>query len=230
MSAKLFGLVGGIAFLTLIILAPTSGPLLKKLGLVTPSETRKKVVAVLSKATKQYVLHEYIALLTEERFHDVDFTVVKDHIPILADINYKQVMAAVRHHKESSPEKTYKKPNLKNVIPYLYLPSDNTTNLKHGSDDDVIPTDVKRSTGLARSKSRRHSAKRVRQMTGNRGTVFDLGATYSEHDVQEVRCYVYTINLVDSIQYTYLTLQSYSMFVHRSVWCLSRYFVLPTND
>jgi len=116
MSAKLFGLVGGIAFLTLIILAPTSGPLLKKLGLVTPSETRKKVVAVLSKATKQYVLHEYIALLTEERFHDVDFTVVKDHIPILADINYKQVMAAVRHHKESSPEKTYKKPNLKNVI------------------------------------------------------------------------------------------------------------------
>ena len=130
MSAKLFGLVGGIAFLTLIILAPTSGPLLKKLGLVTPSETRKKVVAVLSKATKQYVLHEYIALLTEERFHDVDFTVVKDHIPILADINYKQVMAAVRHHKESSPEKTYKKPNLKNVIPYLYLPSDNTTNLK----------------------------------------------------------------------------------------------------
>jgi DMSO/TMAO reductase YedYZ heme-binding membrane subunit len=43
-TAKLFGLVGGIAFLTLILLAPTSGPLLKKLGLVTPTVTRQKVV------------------------------------------------------------------------------------------------------------------------------------------------------------------------------------------
>ena len=43
-TAKLFGLVGGIAFLTLILLAPTSGPLLKKLGLITPTLTRQKVV------------------------------------------------------------------------------------------------------------------------------------------------------------------------------------------
>ena len=43
-SAKLFGMVGGIAFLTLFVLAPTSGMLLKKLGLVTPTEAREKVI------------------------------------------------------------------------------------------------------------------------------------------------------------------------------------------
>ena len=43
-TAKLFGMVGGIAFLTLVINGTSSGPILKKPGLVTPSETRKKVI------------------------------------------------------------------------------------------------------------------------------------------------------------------------------------------
>lgn len=43
-TTKLFGFVGGIAFLTLIINGISSGPLLHKLGLVTPTETRKKVL------------------------------------------------------------------------------------------------------------------------------------------------------------------------------------------
>jgi hypothetical protein len=37
-------LVSGIAFLTLVINGTSSGPVLQKLGLVTPSETRKKVI------------------------------------------------------------------------------------------------------------------------------------------------------------------------------------------
>ena len=41
---ELFGFVGGVAFLTLVINGPTSGPLLKTLGLVTPTDTRKNVV------------------------------------------------------------------------------------------------------------------------------------------------------------------------------------------
>ena len=36
-TTKLFGMVGGIALLTLVINGPTSGPLLKHLGLVTPT-------------------------------------------------------------------------------------------------------------------------------------------------------------------------------------------------
>ena len=49
----------------------------------------------------QYVLKEYVALLTEKRFHDVDFTVVRDHIPFMANLNYEQLMTAVKHHKVS---------------------------------------------------------------------------------------------------------------------------------
>ncbi|KAL7448997.1 hypothetical protein ACHAWC_001106, partial [Mediolabrus comicus] len=43
-AEKVFGFVGGIALLTLIINAPTCGPLLKKLGLVKPTETRLQMV------------------------------------------------------------------------------------------------------------------------------------------------------------------------------------------
>jgi NhaP-type Na+/H+ or K+/H+ antiporter len=43
-TAKLFGFVGGIALLTLVINGVTAASVLQKLGLVTPSETRKKVV------------------------------------------------------------------------------------------------------------------------------------------------------------------------------------------
>ena len=72
-------MVGGIALLTLVVNAPTCGPLLKKLGLVTPSETRNKVLENYDQHVTQYVLLEYVALLTHTRFSDVDFSVVKDH-------------------------------------------------------------------------------------------------------------------------------------------------------
>ena len=36
----------------------------------------------------QYVLREYVSLLTEERFHDVDFTVVRDHIPFMGELMF----------------------------------------------------------------------------------------------------------------------------------------------
>ena len=42
---KLFGLVSGVSFPTLVINGPTSGPLLKQLGLVTPTATRQKVAS-----------------------------------------------------------------------------------------------------------------------------------------------------------------------------------------
>ena len=84
-TAKLFGMVGGIALLTLVINGPTCGPLLNRLGLVTPTETRKKVIENYHQHAIQYTLMEYVALLTEKRFQDVDFTVVKDHIPLLSE-------------------------------------------------------------------------------------------------------------------------------------------------
>lgn len=68
-------MVGGIAFLTLLINGPTAGPLLKKLGLVTPTECRERVILNYRQHMVQYTLKEYVSLLTEERFQDVDFQV-----------------------------------------------------------------------------------------------------------------------------------------------------------
>mmetsp|Transcript_26297 Transcript_26297/g.56470 ORF Transcript_26297/g.56470 Transcript_26297/m.56470 type:complete len:997 (-) Transcript_26297:1437-4427(-) len=185
-TAKVFGMVGGIAFLTLIINAPTCGPLLKALGLVTPTETHKKVLENYHQHMIQFTLKEYVALLTEKRFQNVDFTVIKDHIPFLRDTTYAQLMAAVSKHKCASPSSGYVKPNLKHVIPYLYQPLENNIGVEDGYDDGGPPSPRPfRRTELM--KNRRASVRDIRLSTGNRQTVFDLKARYDEKDVQEER-------------------------------------------
>lgn len=85
MVQRVFFLMGGIALLTLVVNGLTAGPLLIRLGLVTPSECRKKVVENYYQHLIQYTLKEYVALLTEDRFRDVDFTVVKTYIPFFGE-------------------------------------------------------------------------------------------------------------------------------------------------
>lgn len=118
-AEKIFGFVGGIALLTLIINAPTCGPLLKKLGLVTPTETRVQMVENYKQHMNHFCLTQYVSLLAESRFDDLDYTVVKEHVPFLQEISYEQLKAAVEEHKENTPAHDYVRPNLKNVIPYL---------------------------------------------------------------------------------------------------------------
>ena len=177
-------MVGGIALLTLVINGPSAGPMLRKLGLVTPTETRKKVIENYKQHMIQYTLKEYVALLTEERFHDIDFTVIKDHIPFLRDTTLEQLMAAVKRHEETSPKYSYKSPNLKNVVPYLYK-TEGMLNVKAGPDEGKSSQRPFRRVELL--KSRRMSVRDIRNSHGNRQTVFDLRARYDEQDVQEER-------------------------------------------
>lgn len=65
-AQQLFGFVGGVALLTLIVNAPTCGPLLKKLGLVAPTETRVKVIENYRQQMIHYCLVEYVAILSGE--------------------------------------------------------------------------------------------------------------------------------------------------------------------
>ena len=83
-AAQLFGMIGGVAFLTLVVNGSTAGYVLKKLGLVTPTEARDKYIKNCREHMIQFTLKEYVALLTEERFHDVDFAMVKTHVPFLS--------------------------------------------------------------------------------------------------------------------------------------------------
>ena len=77
-------MVGGIALLTLVVNAPTCGMLLKALGIITPSETRNKVV----ENYRQHMIHstlvDFVRLLTEKRFQDTDFTLVQKHVSFLS--------------------------------------------------------------------------------------------------------------------------------------------------
>ena len=216
-TAKLFGMVGGIALLTLVINGSTSGPLLRKLGLVTPTETRKMVVQnyyqhselscnilsfsfdicqnlnslLATSAVVQFTLKEYVSLLTEPRFHDVDWTVVKEHIPFFRDISYEKFIAAVKKHRESTPELLYIKPNLINVIPYLYItnPGETGVDIDIGDDDGVTSVRPhKRRAQLL--KSRRQSVRDIRQTRGDRQSVFDICSlieTVPQKVVQEER-------------------------------------------
>lgn len=184
-SAKLFGMVGGIAFLTLTINAPTCGPLLRKLGLITPTETHEKVLENYRQHMIQYTLKEYVALLTEKRFENVDFAVVKDHIPFLRDTTYEQLMDAVSKHKHATPSHAYVKPYLNHVIPYLYK-GESKISVEGGSDDGKN-RDPKPFSRTELMKNRRASVKDIRKSGGNRGTVFDLRHKYDEKDVQEER-------------------------------------------
>lgn len=98
---SLFGLVGGFAFLTLVINGSTSGLLLRRLGLAIPTECRKRVIESYHQLMAQDTLNEYVTLLTEKRFEDIDYAAVTKYIPSLKDLSYEKLMAAVELHKVS---------------------------------------------------------------------------------------------------------------------------------
>lgn len=115
----LFCMVGGISLFTLLINGITSKPLLQLLGLATPEKIRKKVIANYRKQMVQQALSSYVRLLSQERFKGHDFSLVKEHVPLLRDITFDQLVIAVHWYKNNCPEYLYSTPHLEHVIPYL---------------------------------------------------------------------------------------------------------------
>ena len=153
-AEKIFGFVGGIALLTLIINAPTCGPLLKKLGLITPTETRVQMVENYKQHMNHFCLTQYVSLLAESRFDDLDYTVVKEHVSFLQEISYEQLKAAVEEHKVNTPAHDYLRPNLKNVIPYLKkISADEKASLVEAV-EEVKKNEVKRRYDLLRNRAK----------------------------------------------------------------------------
>jgi len=120
---KLFGMVGGVACLSLIIAGPTSGPLLRFLGLVTPTETRSKVVSNHEKHLAKNILVEYMTLLSEKRFEQLDYGIVKERVSILRDVSPEIFHSAVDLYKKKFPEKRL---NLNNMAAYILGASDDS--------------------------------------------------------------------------------------------------------
>jgi hypothetical protein len=53
------------------------------------------------------------------RFRNVDFGLVKYHIPYLSDLTLEQLVEAVEKFKESTSVDRYRPPELDKVVPYL---------------------------------------------------------------------------------------------------------------
>ena len=117
--AKMFGMVGGISFLTLFINGTLCGPLIKKLGLVNPTAARKKIVEHYLKQAKEHILGEFIALMTLQRFYSADFSVTSHYVKLFEGLTVEEMDHAVGHNKSLVPSKKFKEPYLKYVVPYL---------------------------------------------------------------------------------------------------------------
>ena len=118
-TAQLYQMVGGIAFMTLLINGITAGPLLKKLGLADEPEARKKIVASYKYTYSKETVNTFVKLLTKEEFKYVDFSVVRYHVPSLALLTREELCDAIRKVKRSTPEEKYRPPYLLRVLPYL---------------------------------------------------------------------------------------------------------------
>jgi NhaP-type Na+/H+ or K+/H+ antiporter len=113
---KLFGMVGGTAFLTLVINAPTCAPLLKFLGLVTPTEARKQVVKNYEQHMVLNTMVEFMRLLADSTFAGVDYGIVREKVSPLAKVTPTQLEAAIGTFRRRYPDKV---PNLDNMISYV---------------------------------------------------------------------------------------------------------------
>lgn len=126
LSYKLFGMVAGVAFLTLLINGPVSGLLLLKLGLADSSEARLRIVKAAEEAARRQLLDDFIHLMIDPRFYFVDFSLVVHHCPMLKDITAEELGDAVDNNRESVHPNQYQIPNLDHVLPYI----PNSENLK----------------------------------------------------------------------------------------------------
>ena len=118
-STKLFGMVGGIAFLTLFINGSTAGFMLQKLGLSRTSEVREKLLQEYDRTLRDWILDYFVGLLRDPIFTGCDFSLVRHHLPSLDSLSPDELKEAVLKNKESIPVEQYQKPNLDDILPYL---------------------------------------------------------------------------------------------------------------
>lgn len=122
---KLFGFVGGIAFLTLIVNATLAGPLLRKLGLADSTNIRHRVLESMERQRRENATQDLVGLLTQRRFRRVDFATVRHHVFLLKNLTKKELMEAVKkYHASNKHRDHYRAPKLEHILPYILADED----------------------------------------------------------------------------------------------------------
>jgi len=83
-ATKLQFLGGGATLLTLTINGTTAGAILKMLGLVKPPVSAEYIKHVFEGTAKDFVYNEIAKLFQEERFQNVSFNVLMEHVPFVS--------------------------------------------------------------------------------------------------------------------------------------------------
>ena len=74
-------------------------------------------MAAAKDATRTRVLDDLLHLMTDKRYHFVDFALVMHHCPLLANMTGEQMQAAIEQNKASVHPNQYKSPHLEHVLP-----------------------------------------------------------------------------------------------------------------
>lgn len=114
-----FGMIGGVAFLTLVINGVTAGPFLVWLGLADTSESRKTLVQTCHHGFRRHMTNEFVRLLSQYRFRNVNFGLVRAHVSALKDLNKSELLEAIEEVKDTTSSRDYRPPFLRGVIPYM---------------------------------------------------------------------------------------------------------------
>jgi len=145
-TSRMFGMIGGIALMTLVINGTSCGPILKKLGLVTCTEARKKILSCIEKERKMFLIENLVDMISHGRFSWLDFKFIRKYIPAMRELTFDELRSAIIKHKEKTPAKAYKKPNLRTIFPYLKCTPDELLELVeilHSTgDEDTVEIDL----------------------------------------------------------------------------------------
>lgn len=177
---KLFGMVGGIAFLTLVINATTSGPLLIKLGLADATEFRKTLLKVVCARVRSKTIDDVVCLLAQPWFKSTNFAIVRHHVSSINDLTASELAAAAeRYHQANQYKSGYTPPELRNFLPYLEEESKDSSEAEKG--ETHVGAYFRRLEALPHDGD---DAKRLRPKI--HGSMFDDG-TQKPLPVEEVR-------------------------------------------
>lgn len=102
LTNKLFGMVGGVALLTLVINGLTAGPFLKRLGLTKSTETRVQIVENYTRFLKAQLLEETAFLMSKPAFCLCSCALIEHHVFFLRNLSNEEkayLMKKASDHK-----------------------------------------------------------------------------------------------------------------------------------